>query len=169
MIRQATPQDAPKTLAFRTALLKENLETIFEAAPPSLEAQQHWHQTFEEDDNAVLFVCEKEETIIGLLGFQSFASTPQCKHAGAFGISVHHDHRGQGIGSQLLSALIDWAAHHAQIRRLELEVFSNNPRAQKLYARHGFQVEGTKKRAVYVRGSYIDSIVMALWVDRLDV
>ena len=168
MLRQGTITDVPLTRAFREKILAERLPTIFEGRVPTLEEQERWHQRFEEDKNSVMFVYLIDGEVVGMLGFTSFASTPQCRHSGAFGVSVLAPYRGRGIGKALIEALVEWAGRHPEVRRLELEVLGNNPRAQALYERMGFVVEGIKKQAVRVGNSYVDSTVMARWVEMLD-
>ncbi len=56
-------------------------------------------------------------------------------------IGVVPTHRGQGIGSLLLEALIE-AARAQRYQALSLSVEPDNP-ARRLYERHGFQVIGT--------------------------
>jgi ribosomal protein S18 acetylase RimI-like enzyme len=50
-------------------------------------------------------------------------------------IEIHPDHQGHGIGTQLVSALIDEARQHGQ--DLVLDVLTVNSRAQALYRRLG--------------------------------
>ncbi|OFS74691.1 GNAT family acetyltransferase [Lactobacillus sp. HMSC08B12] len=51
------------------------------------------------------------------------------------------------------------------MHRLELDVFSFNPRAQKAYLRAGFKREGVLRDAVFDRGKYADDILMAILED----
>ena len=76
------------------------------------------------------------------------------------GISVDRDHRGSGIGSALLEAIVSWAEAHG-VRRIEANAFANNPRAVRLYERHGFVQEGRRREAILVDGEYIDALILA--------
>lgn len=58
------------------------------------------------------------------------------------GITTRAEVRGQGIGSQLLSALSQFGVEHGY-RFIRLEVIDTNPRAQQLYERLGFQAVAT--------------------------
>lgn len=62
---------------------------------------------------------------------------------------------GTGIGAALLTELLDQAARRG-VRDLFLEVRSDNPRAQKLYARFGFEQIGVRRG--YYNGA--DALVM---------
>ncbi|APG70981.1 GNAT family acetyltransferase [Lactobacillus delbrueckii subsp. delbrueckii] len=51
------------------------------------------------------------------------------------------------------------------MHRLELDVFSFNPRAEKAYLRAGFKREGVLRDAVFDRVKYADDILMAILED----
>lgn len=68
----------------------------------------------------------------------------------------------KGIGKQVVKAVTEFALHTLQLHRIELEVFDFNPRAQHVYETCGFQVEGRKKDALYLNGTYHDILMMAL-------
>lgn len=67
---------------------------------------------------------------------------------------------GQGIGTQLFLAMEDWARNPG-ILRLELTVMTHNHAAVALYQKHGFEIEGTMRRIMFIDGDYIDEYVMA--------
>ena len=52
-----------------------------------------------------------------------------------------------------------------RLHRLELEVFSFNPRAQHVYEKAGFRKEGVRRDAVLDNGRYADVILMAILED----
>jgi ribosomal protein S18 acetylase RimI-like enzyme len=60
------------------------------------------------------------------------------------GIVVHPSARGQGIGTQLLEALFQYAREHG-FARVRLDVVDTNPRARQLYERQGFVAVKTRQ------------------------
>jgi ribosomal protein S18 acetylase RimI-like enzyme len=66
--------------------------------------------------------------------------TPACGELDR--IYVLAAHRGGGVGSRLLGEVLAWLEKDGP-RRIWLGVFSENLGAQRLYARHGFEVVGT--------------------------
>ena len=72
-------------------------------------------------------------------------------------MAVATSHWGQGIGSALLTALLDEAARRG-CTEVFLEVRADNPRAQQLYRRHGFTEVGLRRG--YYQPSGVDAIVM---------
>ena len=53
------------------------------------------------------------------------------------------------------------------LQRIELDVFDTNPRAKRAYEKVGFVVEGTRRRAQFVGGRYVESHVMSLLAEEL--
>lgn len=82
-------------------------------------------------------------------------------HAARLGMGVHDDVAGRGIGTALLRAILDAADNWLAIRRVELTVYTDNPRAIGLYERHGFQREGVLRQDAFRAGEYVDSLAMA--------
>ncbi len=72
-------------------------------------------------------------------------------------VAVHKDYRGYGIGNAILSALI-LKCKISNIRYMSLEVRVSNVTAQKLYLKHGFEIEGLRKR--YYSDNHEDAYVM---------
>jgi RimJ/RimL family protein N-acetyltransferase len=77
-------------------------------------------------------------------------------------MSVHRGWRNQGIGSALMARAIEWAKSTRLVTRIELNVFVRNEMAIHLYEKFGFQVEGRRRRAVYLDGEFVDDYIMAL-------
>ncbi|GHV97811.1 hypothetical protein lacNasYZ03_18970 [Lactobacillus nasalidis] len=83
-----------------------------------------------------------------------------------FRICIFHPAaRGKGIGSWAVEVNRDFAFDQLQLHRLELDVFSFNPRAEKAYLRAGFKREGVLRDAVLDQGRYADDILMAILED----
>lgn len=78
-----------------------------------------------------------------------------------YGCSVAPEHQGNGAGSALLRAVRQEAVARGA-RRITLRVLSSNPRAQELYHRHGYQVEGVLRGEFFLQGKYVDDVLMAL-------
>ena len=86
--------------------------------------------------------------ILGMLG-ATIPARAQRAHTCEFGMSVLKDHRGRGIGTQLLKALESWARRKG-LRRIECAAFSNNTTGIRLYRRLGYRIEGRRRQAVEV-------------------
>jgi RimJ/RimL family protein N-acetyltransferase len=102
--------------------------------------------------------------ILGALLFRC-ADRRRTAHHGTFGISVHADWRGRGVGTALITTLLDWAVLDPQIEKVCLGVFAENTGARALYRRLGFVEEGLTARCFkYPDGRYHDDVPMAIFV-----
>jgi len=82
-------------------------------------------------------------------------------HVGQIGMGVHDNWTGRGIGTCLITALIDMADRWLGLRRLQLTVYSDNEPAIRLYQRFGFEVEGTHCEFALRDGELVDALTMA--------
>lgn len=64
-------------------------------------------------------------------------------------------------GDALLNEILDLADHWLMLVRVELEVFSDNEGAIRLYESLGFQKEDLKRMATVRGGRYVDEYLMA--------
>ena len=82
-------------------------------------------------------------------------------HVGVIGMSVHDAFAGRGVGSALMAALVDLADRWLGLSRIELTVWTDNPRAIALYERFGFEREGLLRGYAFRDGEYVDALAMA--------
>lgn len=105
-------------------------------------------------------VALEGEAVVGYAGL----SAPQgAGQADVQTIAVDASHRGQGIGARLLGVLLAEAAARGADDVL-LEVRADNPTAQRLYERHGFEAIAVRPR--YYQPDDVDAIVMRREVTR---
>jgi ribosomal protein S18 acetylase RimI-like enzyme len=81
---------------------------------------------------------------------------------GDVGMAVAPEWRGQGVGSALLAAAIDWARDRG-LHKLSLSVFPHNTAAIALYRKYGFVEEGRRvKQYRRSSGELWDAVDMGL-------
>ncbi|MBU2864977.1 GNAT family N-acetyltransferase [Reinekea forsetii] len=107
-----------------------------------------------------LFVAEVNGKVVAITGLM-LEQNVRRKHVGSLGISVHDDYANKGIGTALMSKVIDIADNWMALLRLELTVFDDNKAAIKLYEKLGFEKEGVHKQYAFRNGRYCDVIAMA--------
>ena len=112
------------------------------------------------NSHPLVAVVEETQKVVGNLVLHK-SDSPRRAHVGAFGMAVHDDYQGQGVGSKLLAAAIDLADNWLNLTRLELEVFIDNQAAVQLYKKFGFEIEGTLRNYAYRNGEYVDTYTMA--------
>jgi RimJ/RimL family protein N-acetyltransferase len=106
-----------------------------------------------------------EGTLVAVDGDEILGSVhvqPSRHGFGELGMAVTQEWRGQGVGSALLAAAIDWARENG-LHKLSLVVFAHNAAAISLYRKFGFVEEGRRlKHYRRSSGELWDSIEMGL-------
>ena len=160
-IRLATVDDAEAVVAHFKRLGKDDHPGILQGIK---------HPTVEE---MVDFINERQGAfgyVIVLVdndGIQGGASikvgkAPHRDHCGEVGIALEPKVRGRGFGTAMMQKLHEWAREQPNIERIQLEVFSTNPMAQKLYERLGYVQEGRRLNAIKQGEKRIDMIQMSM-------
>ncbi len=86
------------------------------------------------------------------------------EHVSHLGMGVVKEHRGKGIRGMLLNEVVGKAIDRGCLR-LELEVLADNLSAISLYEKHGFELEGTKRKAAYIAEKFRDLNIMGKIAD----
>ena len=98
-------------------------------------------------------MAEEGTALIGYAGMM-FTGGPQ---ADVVTLAVDPAYWGKGTGTALLTTLVD-EAHKRGCTEVLLEVREDNPRARRLYLRHGFAEVGIRRG--YYQPSGVDAVVM---------
>lgn len=107
--------------------------------------------------NALVAILDDQ--VVGDIGLTRH--TGRRAHSGSFGMGVHDDFRGRGIGSALLGEVVAIADHWYNLKRLDMTVYADNERAIALYCKFGFEPEGTLRNFAFRDGAFVDALTMA--------
>ncbi len=107
-----------------------------------------------------LVACVDNE-VIGHLGLYTFPNKPRRRHVGQVGMAVRDDWRSKSAGTALMQAALDMADRWLNLQRIELEVYTDNEPALRLYKKFGFNIEGVMIRYAYRDGQFVDGYMMA--------
>ncbi|MEA3396189.1 MAG: GNAT family N-acetyltransferase [Chloroflexota bacterium] len=123
---------------------------------------EQWRKRLAEprEDVFSLVACVDNE-VVGQLSLRTFPNRPRRRHVGQIGIAVRDDWQSKGVGTALMQAAVDLADKWLNLTRLELEVYTDNASAIRLYEKFGFNIEGTLARFAFRDGQYVDSYMMA--------
>ena len=114
-----------------------------------------WIALAEGDSAGASFVAEAGGTLVGMASVTGVSPLD-------LGMMVAAPWRGQGVGTALLVACIDFA-RTSGAHKICLEVWPHNDAAIALYERHGFVQEGYRRKQWRRRnGELWDSIMMGL-------
>jgi putative acetyltransferase len=105
--------------------------------------------------------AELHGEVVGSAGLHPVGVAQRRRHVMTLGICVAPEAQGQGVGSALMAAICDYADRWLGVLRLELTVYADNTRAQALYRKFGFDVEGRLRGYAMRDGRYVDVHAMA--------
>lgn len=125
----------------------------------TVDAWQTIIETWATDRRMHVFVAEINEKVIGTIALT--VGEGRKAHVGDIDMAVHDANQGQGIGKMLLLTIVDLADNWLNLVRLELDVYTDNERAIRLYKHFDFEIEGCKRLDAFRAGNYIDSYIMA--------
>ena len=125
-------------------------------------SREYWRKRITDTESGTYnLVAVVDGRVVGMLSIDTFPNRPRRRHAGSIGISVAEEMQGKGIGAALMRAGIDLADNWLNLTRLELEVYTDNDAAVRLYEKFGFTHEGVMRRHAFRDGQYVDSAMMA--------
>ncbi len=154
-IRGITPQDAPALTdvlnmpGVRHGTLRQPFQSVTQT--------RNFIEALTPAD--IVIVAEWRGQLLGNAGLH--AQRGRRRHAASLGLGIHDDFTGKGIGSLFLKTLLDAADNWHDLKRIELNVFTDNASAIHLYEKFGFEKEGTMRQYAFRDGVYADCFLMA--------
>ena len=132
----------------------------------SEERERRFIEGFERSKTDVMFVAVLGDDVVGNAIVQR-NRTKRYSHRAEISITVVKKYWGQGIGSQLMRMMIDFAKETG-IEILYLEVRSDNTRAISLYEKFGFSRIGVYESFFKIGGKYHNADLMTLNLKNLE-
>ncbi len=144
---------APILDIFNDAIL--NSTALWDYAPRSIETMEPWFALKEARRFPVVGMVGEPGQLAGFATYGTFRERPAYKYSIEHSVYVHKDHRGLGIGTQLLTHLIARARqqeYHAMVGGIE----ASNTASRELHRRLGFECCGTVRQAGFKFGRWLD-------------
>ncbi len=163
--REAEPSDAGKFLEYckRVGAETDNLTFGAEGLPYSISQQADYIRRFAGNPGSVMIVAFDEGELIGTGAVSVVSGKPRFAHRSEIAISVRKDYWGKGIGTGIMSVLMDFAKKSgAEV--LELQVRSDNEAAIGLYKKFGFEKIGSYEKYFKIGGEYYSADFMNLYL-----
>ena len=82
-------------------------------------------------------------------------------------VMVRPDRRRSGIALEAVRLACRQALHDHDMHRVQAECYGDNPAAHRLFERAGFTREGTRRRAYWRRGGWLDGVLFGLLAEEL--
>jgi RimJ/RimL family protein N-acetyltransferase len=100
--------------------------------------------------------------LIGTAGLSGGDRESERHKAVLYGMAVHEDYTGRGIGKQLVRELINGARAIPGLMQITLSLTKGNTAAERRYRTCGFEPYGCEPRATFINGAYHDKLLMVL-------
>lgn len=163
-IRNAEVRDAECILKYCKIVGSETDNLLFgsEGLNISVESERIILSNIASREKDIMLVAIDDDEVVGI-GNIGGNMRERISHQARLAISIRQSHWGQGIGSKMMQALLDFAKSEA-IEIITLEVYRDNETAIKLYKKFGFEEIGYFKNFSKVNGVYKDAIIMNLYL-----
>lgn len=154
-IRAASPEDAEQLHQLHThpSVYPHLLQLPYSTVDA-------WKKRLQDIEKRHTLVAERPGEILGAISLKLY-DIQRIKHRGYLGMAIKHTHQGQGIGSALMTAIIDLADQWLNLKRLELTVFTDNEAAIALYKKYNFKIEGELQAYAFRNGEFVNAYSMS--------
>ncbi|HEX6095329.1 MAG TPA: GNAT family N-acetyltransferase [Thermoanaerobaculia bacterium] len=163
MIRALGDEDIDAYIALRQRALREHplafsssADTDFVSTPDSLRPQ------LARAPDWMIFGAFESDTFAGAVGIYRGRHAKTAHRMQLWGMYVAPEHRGRGLGAQLLDAAIAHARARGDVAWIDLGVTTAAGAARRLYERAGFITWGTQHDVLRCEGHVADEHHMAL-------
>ncbi|MGJ3245825.1 MAG: N-acetyltransferase family protein [Elainellaceae cyanobacterium] len=162
-IRAATVDDLPSILEIYNDAIR-NTTAVYSYDPVTLANRLEWFQTKQQHNYPVLVAETDSETNARVIGFSSygaFRAWDAYLHTVENSIYVHPNYRGQGVGKQLLSSLIE-QANTQNIHVIVAGIDAVNQASIRLHQSFGFVQVAHFKEVGFKFDRWLDLVFMQL-------
>ena len=157
---QVVPMSRKHVLGFHVALdsvAREGRYLAMLEAPPLSRIRRFVSNNLKE--GAPQFVALVDGQVVGWCDVKPHTHQT-LRHGGVLGMGIVREHRGRGLGGELLQETLA-AARTWGMSRVELIVRADNDPAIALYRKFGFELEGRLRRYIRSDTDFQDALMMA--------
>jgi L-amino acid N-acyltransferase len=155
-----------KILAIRAATLKDvggiteiyndailNTVASFDTQPKTLKEQQAWFK--DHDDKHPIIIAEQEGQIIGWASLSRWSDRCAYSNTAEVSLYIAKEHRGKGIGRQLLKAIMK-EGQQKGLHTIISRIVAGNEASLDLFKSEGFENVGVMKEVGVKFGKLLD-------------
>ena len=145
---------APAILAiFNEAIV--NSTALYDYQPRPLESMKAWFDAKQQGNFPVIGLEDSQGQLLAFGSYGTFRAWPAYKYTAEHSVYVHHDHRGRGLGLEVMRALIE-SARQRDLHALVGGIDATNTASIALHQRLGFQHVGTLPQVGFKLGRWLD-------------
>lgn len=131
------------------------------ASQEEKERIRNWYRTRnEQNDRLDLAIADKStDQVLGELVYNEYDEDTGNAN---FRVLLSEFACDKGIGTEAISLFIKYGMEVLKLHKISLEVYSFNPRAEKVYQKVGFKLEGVKRESFLYNNAYVDTKMYGL-------
>jgi len=156
-IRDATIDDLPVIVAIYNSTVPTRTVTA-DTEPVSVASRQRWFADHS-PSRRPLWVAEEAGQVVGWLSYSSFYGRPAYEQTCEVSVYLAPEHRGRGLGTQLLRRCIEHAPRIGVATLLGF-IFGHNELSLRLFEKLGFQRWGHLPGVAVLDGVKRDLIIV---------
>lgn len=128
----------------------------------NINVDEEWYKNYLSNRNAAVrcSIVDENDHLFGLVSLTSINTVNQTAEFHVMLGDLNNCEK--GIGTFAVTEMINHAFYNLNLRRIELEVLADNLRAQHVYEKVGFVCEGTKRKAIFKNGQFVDLKMYAI-------
>ena len=137
---------------------------LYDYQPRAPQSMITWFEAKRKGNYPVVGIEDEQGKLLAFGSYGSFRAWPAYKYTVEHSVYVHKEHRGQGLGRQVLQALIA-RAQAQQLHALVAAIDASNTSSVTLHERLGFQHVGTMPQVGFKFGRWLDLVFYQLLLD----
>lgn len=142
--------------------------TLGHHLPVNEPREREWIDRYGKDDKHVVFGITVRDggRLIGTCGLHGMGAVAR---SATYGLMIGDvEMHGQGFGTEATRLAVKYGFEELNLHRIQLDVFSHNPAARRVYEKAGFVLEGCRRQAFFRHHRYHDVLVYAILRDEYD-
>lgn len=120
-----------------------------------------------EDQFYDLAIFSKAGQLVGFVAAMDVARG--ISHTAFLGYTIYNNYWGHGYGKEAVRAMFDIGFRDLRLHRLEAGIEPGNTRSLRLAKSLGMRREGLKKRAIHLRGQWVDLVMYTVTTEDLGI
>lgn len=137
---------------------------LYDYRPRPLAGMEAWFAAKEKGNFPVIGLEDEHGALAAVGSFGTFRAWPAYKYSVEHSVYVHKDHRGQGLGLQVMRALTE-AARERDVHAMIGGIDAQNAASIALHERLGFRHVGTLPQVGFKFGRWLDLAFYQLLLD----
>ena len=163
ILRHCALEDIELLSGFMDSIGRETTHTYqYPGRELNMELAKNFWEAEEKHPRALLLGAFSEGKLVSQVNFRPVRATshPWVDHLAQFGMMTIKEYWGTGL-SKILMEEAEKFARKAKFSRIEALVRTANKRGVRFYEKLGYQIEGTRRNAVFINGEFQDEFYIA--------